>query len=76
MIKKIIIEDEDTKRLYLWEDARYDNVTDKLLELQQDKENEYVIGFDIASENSIDKSVMLKLRLVDGKYVYEGFETI
>lgn len=49
----------------------------KLIETYtNDPDQNYVIGLDIVSTNSKDKSVMVKFRVVDDKYIYEGCEEI
>ena len=49
----------------------------KLIEIYTNElDQNYVIGLDIASANSKDKSVMVKFRVVDGKYIYGGCEEL
>jgi hypothetical protein len=76
MIKKIILDKSDLAKMVQWEQSKARKVDDMLSKLGLDKEQTYVLGFDVASENSKDYSVMVKFRLVNGRYIYEGYEII
>lgn len=76
MIKKICIDVDDRKKMFDWNLTKFRNVTDKIGSLALDEENEYVIGMDIAAEDSSDHSVMMRFIVVNGEYVYDGVEEI
>lgn len=76
MIKKIMIEQEDKNKLLNFELERLNNVMKLIETYTNDPDQNYVIGLDIVSTNSKDKSVMVKFRVVDSKYIYEGCEEI
>lgn len=76
MIKKIMIEQKDKNKLLNFEPERFNNVMKLIETYVDDPDQNYVIGLDIASANSKDKSVMVKFRVVDDKYIYEGCEEI
>ena len=76
MIRKIMIESKDRDRLLNFDTERFDNVMKLIDECENKIEQEYIIGFDIAKKGSKDKSVMVKLRVVDGNLMYEGCEEI
>ena len=63
------------KKTISWKDSRKRNL-DKIIEELLEDEETYVVGLDIASEDSKDNSVMMKFRFVDGNYIYEGCEKI
>lgn len=75
MIKKIAVEKHDLQKTISWKDSRKRNL-DKIIEELLEDEETYVVGLDIASEDSKDNSVMMKFRFVDGNYIYEGCEKI
>lgn len=76
MIKKIVIEQEDKEEMLKWQAERFEMVTNELTDLSEEKEEIYLISFDIAKHDSNDKSVMMQFRLVDGQYIYEGHKEI
>lgn len=76
MIKKLIIEQEDKEEMLRWKTDRFENFMNKIEDLQEENEQEYVLSIDIAKEGSKDHSVMMQFRFVDGKYIYEGHEVI
>lgn len=76
MIKKIMLDKSDLAKMAQWEQSKARKVDDMLSKLRLDKEQTYVLGFDVASENSKDYSVMVKFRLVNGRYIYEGYEIL
>ena len=76
MIKKIMIEQEDKNKLLNFEPERLNNVIKLIETYTNEPDQNYVIGLDIASANSKDKSVMVKFRVVGNKYIYEGCEEI
>jgi hypothetical protein len=76
MIKKIMLDKSDLAKMAQWEQSKARKVDDMLSKLGLDKEQTYVLGFDVASENSKDYSVMVKFRLVNGRYIYEGYEIL
>ena len=75
MIKKIAIEENDWRKIDKWENERSIKVGNMLDTLDK-SDSKYFISFDIASKDSVDSSVMMKFRFVDGNYIYEGFEVI
>jgi len=76
MVKKIMIEQEDKNKLLNFEPERLNNVIKLIETYTNEPDQNYVIGLDIASANSKDKSVMVKFRVVGNKYIYEGCEEI
>lgn len=76
MIKKLIIEQEDKEEMLRWKTDRFENFMNKIKDLQEENEQEYVLSIDIAKEGSKDHSVMMQFRFVDGRYIYEGYEEI
>lgn len=76
MIKKLMIEKSDRNKIKKWDAERIYKVDKTIDFLKRDREETYVLGFDIADENSKDHSVMVKFRVVDGRYIYESYEMI
>ena len=77
MLKKLLVDASDLKTIINdWTDERANNLENKIKELENDKEQTYLVGLDLASESSKDYSVMIKFRIVDGRYIYEGFELV
>lgn len=76
MLKKLLIEDKDKYKLAKWNDSRYDDLMKRLRDYSDEKTQEYIIGLDIASPDSKDESVMIKLRKGANEWLYEGYEII
>lgn len=76
MIKKLMIEKSDRNKINKWDNKRLGNFYERVSEIYNDTDQEYIIGLDIASKDSTDKSVMVKFRLVDDNYIFEGYEMI
>jgi len=76
MLKKLLIETNDLKTIiYDWSDERANNLENMLKKFETNKD-QYLIGLDIASKDSKDYSVLTKVKIVDGKYFYEGYEIV
>jgi len=71
MVKKFIIERDDEQKMLDWDEERIMGFREKYNEMEVAGEI-YVISMDIASTESLDASVMCKMKLVDGKYVFDG----
>jgi hypothetical protein len=76
MIKKLMIEKSDRNKINKWDNKRLGNFYERVSEIYNETDQEYIIGLDIASKDSTDKSVMVKFRLVDDNYIFEGYEMI
>lgn len=76
MIKKLMIEKSDINKINKWDNKRLGNFYERVSEIYNETDQEYIIGLDIASKDSTDKSVMVKFRLVDDNYIFEGYEII
>ena len=71
MVKKVIIERDDEQKMLDWNEERLVGFREKYNEMDSD-DGIYVISIDVASPDSSDASVMCKMKLVDGKYVFDG----
>ena len=76
MIKKLMIEKSDRNKINKWDNKRLGNFYERVSEIYNETDQEYIIGLDIASKDSTDKSVMVKFRLVDDNYIFEDYEMI
>jgi hypothetical protein len=71
-----MIEKSDRNKINKWDNKRLGNFYERVSEIYNETDQEYIIGLDIASKDSTDKSVMVKFRLVDDNYIFEGYEMI
>lgn len=77
MIKKVIMDSTDKQILcYKWDRDRLKRYDEKIYLLENDKENQYLISVDIAHNDANDNSVMMRFKLVDNQYIYDGYEMI
>lgn len=75
MVKKLIIEKDDEEKMLDWEEERIKGFRGKYNILDAD-EGTHILAMDIAAKDSPDQSVMLKFKIVDGKYEFVGVDEL
>ena len=75
MVKKLIIEKDDEQKMLDWDEERIKGFREKYHELDSD-EGTYVIGLDIATKDSLDKSMMCSFKITGGQYGFVGADEI
>jgi len=75
MVKKVIIEKDDERKMLKWDEERLSVFRERYNTLGAE-ETEYVIGLDIASTDSVDCSGMCHFKIVDGEYIFDGVVTL
>jgi hypothetical protein len=76
MVLKTTMEAEDEDKIMNWDDERKLNLIKYFDGLNNDLDNNYIIGLDIAGEGSVDKSVMIYFRKDKDEYILDGWEEI
>jgi len=75
MVKKLIIEKDDERKMLDWEEERIKGFRGKYNILDAD-EGVHILAMDIAAKDSSDQSFMCHFKLIDGKYEFVGVDEI